>query len=105
GERRAPALAGAGGHDLALVLADDPVRDREAQAGALAHTSAREEGLEDVLEHLGRHPASVVVEDHLGHAVAVTKIDPEGAVDFHRVERVDDEVEDDLLDLLAVDMG
>src|SRR5579883_474938 len=47
GERRALVLAGAGGHDLAVVLADDPVRDRQAQPRPLAHAPLGEERLED----------------------------------------------------------
>ena len=42
------------GLDLAVVLADDPVGDRQAQAGPLADLPLGEERLEDVLEHLRR---------------------------------------------------
>ena len=88
-----------------MVLADDPVGDRQAQAGPLADPPPGEERLEDVLEHLGRHAAAVVGEDHLGHPLGVPEVDPERAAGVHRVERVDDQVQDDLLDLLAVDVG
>src|SRR5437764_3391382 len=41
--------AGAGRLDLAAVLRDDAMADRQAQAGALAGAAAREERLEDVV--------------------------------------------------------
>ena len=69
--------------DLAVVLADDPVRDREAQAGPLADPPSGEERLEDVLQDLGRHPAAVVGEDHLGHPLGVPQLDPQGPVLAH----------------------
>src|SRR2546421_9381233 len=48
-EGAALAGAGAGRLDLAAVLADDPVADRQPQPGALARAAAGEERLEDVL--------------------------------------------------------
>ena len=63
--------AGAGRLDLAAVLGDDPVADRQPQPRPLAGAAAREERLEDVLQHLRRHAAAGVREDQLGHAVAL----------------------------------
>ena len=58
-ERRALVLARAKGHDLAVVLVDDPMRDRKAEAGPLTRAPLGEEGLEDVFEDLGaQSPAS-----------------------------------------------
>src|SRR5947208_8308542 len=49
-ERTAPAGAGAGRLDLAAVLADDALADRQAQPGTLARAFGREERLEDLVQ-------------------------------------------------------
>ena len=64
------------GDDLAVVLFDDAVRDRQAQAGALPSAAAREEWLEQVLHHFVGHAAAVVLDDDLGVAAARLRRQP-----------------------------
>ena len=66
---------GLDGHDLAVMLVDDPMSDRKPKAGPLAVAALGEERLENVLEHVRAHPAAVIGEDHLGHPVVVAHVD------------------------------
>ena len=45
---------GAGGFDLAAMVGDDAIDDRQAQAGPLPAALAGEERLEQMLEHFVR---------------------------------------------------
>src|SRR5262249_46920160 len=47
-------------HNLAPVFLGDPVRDRQAQTGSLAHFLGRIERLEETREGVGRNPAAGV---------------------------------------------
>src|SRR5262249_60545648 len=91
--------------DLAAVLADDQVADRQPQPRALARAAPGVERLEDVLQHLRRHAAAGIDEAQLRAAVALAQADRQRAVLVHALQGVDDQVEDDGLDLLAVDPG
>ena len=84
---------GTRGHDLAVMLVDDPMSDREAKPRPLAVAALGEERLENVLEHVRAHSAAVVGEDHLGHAMVVARVDLERARCAHRLERVDDQIQ------------
>ena len=101
-ERRSLVHSRTGGHDLALMLTDDPVRDREPQTGSLPFPALGKEGLENVLEDIGLHATAIVGEEHLSHALAVARVDLQGSMGFHGLQRIDDEIQHNLLDLLAV---
>src|SRR5262245_35409700 len=84
---------------------DDAMADRQAQAGPLAGAAARKERLEDVLHDVGTHAAAGVLEGQLDLAVTHALAHREASPLLHAVQGVDDEVEEDLLDFLAVDPG
>src|SRR5262245_1978755 len=63
------ARAAAGRLYLSSVLAADPVADRQPQSRAFPRPAAREERLEDVLQHVLGHAAAGVGEGQLGDAV------------------------------------
>ncbi len=46
---------------MAAGLLDEAIDHRETEARALAHRLGRDEGLEDPLQHLGRHATPVSV--------------------------------------------
>ena len=81
---------------------DDPVGDRQPETRTLAHLLGGEEGLEDVVEHFGRDPATTVLDLDL-HAVAVEHASADGqhALLVHRVECIDEQVHQDVVQLAA----
>src|SRR5262249_14988894 len=86
------------------VRGGDAQRDRESKPGALPHVLRREEWLEDATAQLQRNPRPIV--DHFEPVRALAGMraydDPPGRV-ADGVLGVQDEVQDDLLDLLAID--
>src|SRR4051812_46936104 len=48
-----------GNGELSVVSAHDAIGDRQAQPGPLPNLFHREEGLEDPIHELGRHPLSI----------------------------------------------
>ena len=50
--------------DPPAVVDDDPMNDRQPQAGPLPRLPTREEGFEEVLEDLFIHPTAVVGKGH-----------------------------------------
>ena len=86
------------------MLVDDPMSDRKAKPRALAVAALGEERLENVLEHVGAHSAAVVGEDHLGHALVVTRVDLQRPVPPIDSSALTIRFENDLLDLLSVDV-
>src|SRR5580698_6222013 len=52
--------------DGSLVIRDDAIHDRQPQPRPLPIASARKERLENLLEHVGRHAAAIVRDQHLG---------------------------------------
>ena len=115
-ERRAGARL-ALAEDIAARLLDDAVDHRQAEAGALADLLGGEERLENLRAHVGRDAVSVVLDfdqhiigrsdRHLLQAAAfgggkVARAQRDPAALAHRVARVDDEVDDHLLELVEV---
>ncbi len=115
-ERRADARL-AFAEDVAAGLLDDAVDHGEAEAGALADFLGGEEGLEDLAAHflgnavavvldldqdvVGRRQRFLVERRAIGRGdVARAQRDPTALA--HRVARVDDEIDDDLLELIEV---
>src|SRR5438132_11277861 len=101
-ELRATAGAGACGLDLAAVIGDDAIDNRQPESGALASALAGEERLEEVLEHLVGHAAAVVGEDYFGETRSGLEGDRERAARLDAIQRIGDQIEDDLLDFLGV---
>src|SRR5260221_7055084 len=102
-ELRAATGTGAGGFDLAAVIGDDAIDNRQAQPRALAAALAREEWFKEMFEHFVRHAAPVIGKDDLGEAAGGVQIDRERTTGLDAVERIGDEIEDDLLDFLRID--
>src|SRR5688572_2723846 len=92
--------------DRSLVVADDALAHRQAQARALAVGLGGEERLEDVRRFLGADTDAGVGDGHgeAGDAVRGAHFAPhgEGAAAGHGVERVVEEVDEDLRELVAV---
>ena len=84
------------------VALDDAVADEEAEARAV-HALRREEGLEDARAHLLGHPrAGVREEQRAGARRRRRQLIDEPAARGHRVDGVDDEVDEDLAQLRGV---
>jgi hypothetical protein len=89
------------------MLLNDGVRDRQAEPRTLSDLLRREERIEDLrLQFLG-YPGAVVVDlEHDGLLVGVVpRADDEDAAAVggqHRLLRVDDEIEENLLQLMTV---
>ena len=84
---------------------DDRVRDRQSQAGAGFARAALVgvERLEHVLEHVGRDAAAIVRDRQLDPAAGAAALDDHFArAGRHRLERVDRQIEQDLLHLVGV---
>src|SRR3954466_9807189 len=71
----------------AMLLRDDVVADRQAEAGALAGRLGGEEGLEQFLANLGRHPNAVVAPPHLTRLTEVAGRDLERRPEARRLVR------------------
>ena len=100
-QREARALPdGAGAADGAVVLVNDPVGDRQAQSGAAADRFRGEERVVDPRQVLGGNARSRV--GHLGDgAIAVDACrDRQPATPRHRVARVEEQVQEHLLQLM-----
>ena len=89
--------------DMAAVIGDDPVHDRQPQAGALPQLSPGEKRLKKMLEHLRCHPATVVGESEHPLSTAAAGRHPNHTMLLDRVERIDEQIEHHLLDFLRVD--
>ena len=94
--------------DGALVHLDDAVADRQAQAGALADALGREERLEDLVAGALGDAAALVAHGDV-QAVLLGRLDGAHAHDaraaFHGLHAVLDQVDQDLRDLVAVEVG
>ena len=93
--------------DAAAVLLHDRVGDRQAEPGALADFLRREERVEDLrLQIVGDSGAVVVDLEHDGFPIGVVpRADDEDAAAVrrqHRLLGVDHQVQQHLLDLVAV---
>ncbi len=104
--------------DVAAGLAHDAVDRGEPEPGPLPHILGREERLEDVLPGLAIHPDARIAHDELGirarrdlevsrrgfvverHAL---RGDGDRAAFGDRISRVDDQVDEDLVELAGVD--
>ena len=104
-EAGAASSAGAGGFDVAAVVGNDAMGDREPQSDSLAAAAAGKERLEDVFQHLRLHAAAVV--DHPEHGVtaAGVQLDAHRAAVVEAVQGVAQQVQHDLLDLLRIHRG
>src|SRR5438094_4584285 len=74
-----PAARRALGADVAAVLLDDLVADREPQPGAFADGLRREEGIEDAAEHVGRDAGPGVADGDDGLSVLHARLERDGA--------------------------
>ena len=101
-EREARALAdGAVAGDRAAVLLHDAVGDRQAEAGALADLLRREERIVDPRELFGRNPGAGVGDfDRRADRALRLRDDREPAALRHRVARVQEQVQEHLLELV-----
>ena len=93
--------------DASAMFADDGIGHREAEPGPLADFLRREERVEDLRLHVARDAGAVVVDledDALAFRVVPCADDEDTAAvgGEHRLFRVDDQVEQDLLDLVRV---
>jgi hypothetical protein len=75
------------------------VRDGEAEAGALLGAAGGEEGVEDGVADLGRHPGAGVLHHHADLSCAGDGPDGELPSVGHGLDGVDDEVGEDLAHL------
>src|SRR5215831_7851822 len=104
-ERGALAWQAVGG-DVAAVLPDDPVGDAEPEPGA-GRALRGDEGVEDLRQHVGGDAGAGVLQRD-PHAVRAEGPggDPQAALAFrllrHRLLGVGDQVDEDLLELVAV---
>ncbi len=106
-------------HDLhrAARLAHEAVQHRQAETRALAYRLGGEEGLEHPLQHVGRHALTLVL-DGDPHVVAgaagarrgslapveddIGRAHPDQAAAGHGVARVDDQVQQGVLQLMRI---
>ena len=88
--------------DRAPVLLHDPVRDRQPEPGALADALGGEERVVDAPDVLAADPVAGVAHlDHHGVVVGM-RAQRQPAAARHRVARVQDQVEEHLLDAVLV---
>src|SRR5580700_1425133 len=83
--------------DLAGMLLDDAVADREAQAGAAAAGFRGEKGIENAVNVFARNPRTGVDNFNLHAAVVGARAHFEQAAAGHGVAGVQEEIEKDLL--------
>src|SRR5438034_11182625 len=90
--------------DLASVLLDDAVGDREPQPGAGSDVLGREEGVEDARRDLRRNSGAAVGEDDLDRLAFERRADPDLAMRsvLQRVAGIREQVDEDLLELNRV---
>src|SRR5262245_28173399 len=106
-EREPDAEFGAGAQlgahlDPARVLFDDPERDREPEPGADADRLGGEERIEDPLDVLGRDAVAVVAEAQQDAAALQLAVHADVTAVADRLARVDEEVEEQLLEALRL---
>ena len=77
----------------------DRERQRQAQAGALAHVLGGEEGLEDAAHHLVGHARAGVVDLHPHPVVLQPRRQRDDAAALDRMRRIDDQVHEHLVQL------
>src|SRR5262245_51039593 len=87
--------------DLPAVLLEDALRERQPVAGAAL--ARREEELEAALAHVGRHADACVGDLERDEAALAARAHEQLAAAFHRLPRVREEVQDRLLEVIAVD--
>src|SRR6185503_18264441 len=88
--------------DVAAVLRDDAVADRQAEPRAAAHGLRREERLEDLRADRGGHAGPVVLDDEHERIVLAARGRADRASPLRVLDRllgVDEEVQEDLLEL------
>ena len=86
--------------DRALVLAHDAVGDRQAEAGALADRLGREERIVDARQVLARNARPGVADFGHDSPVFDARADRQPAALRHRVARVQEQVQEHLLQLV-----
>ena len=87
--------------DRAAVPSDDAVGDGQAEAHP-AHALRREERVEDLRTHLGRHPRARVAHGDEDRAAELFRREPQVAAPRHRVHGVEDHVDQDVAQLGGV---
>ena len=100
-------------------MLDNPKHGRKSEAGALAQLLGREERLEDARLDLSIHASACIAHGHhhigagprwqVGLRVLLVKndvgsFDGEVPACGHRITRVHDEIQDDLLDMAWIDL-
>src|SRR5258706_12148394 len=103
---------------MPLRLLDEAVDHTKSEASTSPLSLCRKKGLEDVFEHVCRHSTScignrqedIVARRHIYFRrgiklieVCVSHLDRERAAIWHRIACIDGKVEDDILDLRAID--
>src|SRR5438445_10816250 len=96
-----PAARRALGADVAAVLLDDLVADREPEPGPFADALRREEGTEDAADHVGRDAGAGVADRDDGASVLHARLDGDGARPGDRLRRVGKEIQEHLVELRA----
>src|SRR5690242_10947264 len=94
--------------DSAAVLAHNAIAEAQAQTGSLADFLGREERIENLLHVFGRDARAVVLENDAHAALGKFRGDAQPAFflsAFHRLSRVIDDVQEDLLHLMGVYFG
>src|SRR6185436_6035336 len=94
------------GHAVTLnrrfVLADDSIGDRQAEAGALAHRLGGEERIVNAREVLSRNAVAGVGDLGDGFAAFDARRNRQPAAARHRIARVEEQVQEHLLELELV---
>ena len=86
----------------AAVLADDAVNYRKAETGALSRRLCGEEGLEDPVSDLFRHPGPVVFDGEPRRIVVPSGAQGQLATVLEGVGSVDHQIHQDLAELALI---
>src|SRR5678815_1383828 len=89
--------------DLTVVILDDPIAHRQAEAGALPRGLGREEGLEAAPLYVGRNSRTAIAHADLNLARRRRGTDAQyAALLAHRLLCIDGQIEQHLLELIGV---
>src|SRR5262249_46681172 len=97
--QRCASARGAFREDLAPVLLDDLVGNRQAEAAALADRLGRKERLENATDDVGANPRPSVADRDDSPPVLDSRLDDDLATALDGLRRVGQDVEEDLVDL------
>jgi hypothetical protein len=91
--------------DLAAVIDNDPVADRQPQASPLAIAASCKERFKKVFQYFAVHAAPVIADDQSRLSAIQSQLDGNRAIFVETVERIRQEIEQDLFDFLRVHAG